>query len=71
VPLTPPNDHQLAALNEHYGFGLSGEELAEYGTFVGGVLENWDATERLYAWTARSGTGPRRTPPTTRSVPGT
>jgi amidase len=54
VPLTPPNDYQLAALNEHYGFGMSGEELAEYGTFIGGVLENWDATERLYARTAPS-----------------
>ncbi|WP_236796052.1 amidase [Amycolatopsis sp. GM8] len=49
--LPPPDAARLAALDEHYGFGLSPAELDEYVPAVAGTLGASDAVERLYAKT--------------------
>lgn len=56
--LPPPDADRLAALNEHYGFGLSTEELAEFAPAVAGTLAASVAVEELYERTAP--TPPRR-----------
>lgn len=50
--LPPPDADRLAALNEHYGFGLSTEELAEFAPAVAGTLAASVAVEELYERTA-------------------
>src|SRR4051794_54540 len=52
MALPPPDDTQLARLNEHYGFGFTPEQLQEFAPFVRGVLDAWDAVEKLYSRTA-------------------
>lgn len=47
-----PDAARLAALSEHFGFGLSGDELAEYAPAVAGTLASTETVERLYARTA-------------------
>ncbi|WP_028920967.1 amidase [Pseudonocardia acaciae] len=49
MPIPPPTPAQLAALNDHYGLGLSESELAEYAPFVEGGLGDWATVERRYA----------------------
>ena len=46
--LFPPDAARLAALNDHFGFGLSAEEIGEYAAAVAGTLAASEAVERLY-----------------------
>jgi amidase len=48
----------LAALSEHFGFGLSAEELAEFAPAVAGTMDASVAVEALYERTA--GQAPQR-----------
>jgi amidase len=54
VPISPPSPAQLGALNNHFGFGLSESELAEYAPFIEGSLADWATVERRYAEIAPS-----------------
>ncbi|MBN9758186.1 Amidase [Pseudonocardia sp. Ae406_Ps2] len=48
MALPPPDAARLAALNEHYAFGLSEAELAEFGPAVTATLAASDRVEELY-----------------------
>jgi amidase len=50
--LPPPDADRLAALSEHFGFGLSAAELAEFVPVVAGTLADSVAVEELYERTA-------------------
>ncbi|HEY1571709.1 MAG TPA: amidase [Pseudonocardiaceae bacterium] len=50
--LPPPDAARLAALSEHFGFGLSTEELADFAPAVAGSLDASVAVEALYERTA-------------------
>jgi amidase len=52
VALIPPDEDALRRLNEHYRFGLTDEELRAYSPFVHGLLEDWDAVEKLHSRSA-------------------
>lgn len=47
-PLPPPDRSRLAALSEHFRFGLSQADLDEFGPAVAGTLEHSEAVEELY-----------------------
>ncbi|HEX5118851.1 MAG TPA: amidase [Pseudonocardiaceae bacterium] len=50
--LPPPDAARLAALSEHFGFGLSAAELADFAPAVAGSLDASVAVEALYERTA-------------------
>ncbi|HEX3650376.1 MAG TPA: amidase [Pseudonocardiaceae bacterium] len=50
--LPPPDAARLAALSEHFGFGLSEAELADFVPAVAGTLDASVAVEALYERTA-------------------
>ncbi|WP_432522316.1 amidase [Kineococcus sp. SYSU DK006] len=47
-PLTPPDAATVAALSDHYGFGLTGAEVAEFQTAVAAGLVSSHVVERLH-----------------------
>jgi amidase len=52
VPIPPPDAARLAALNEHYRFGLTAAELEEYAPAVAATFTASERVEQLYAETA-------------------
>lgn len=58
MAIPPPDAARLAALNQHYAFGLSEAELAEFGPAVAATLAASDRVEELY--TASAPTAPER-----------
>ncbi|GAA4879882.1 amidase [Actinomycetospora straminea] len=48
MPLPDPDRAALGAVAEHYGLGLSGDEIDEYAPVVQGLLGSWNAVEELY-----------------------
>ena len=50
--LPAPDAARLAALDQHFHFGLSAEELEEFAPAVAGTLASSEAVERLYERTA-------------------
>ncbi len=46
--LSPPDSAKLAALSEHFGFGLTAEEIEEYRPAVAGTLAASESVEKLY-----------------------
>src|SRR5581483_1528362 len=46
--IPPPDAGRLAALNEHYAFGLSDIEIAEFGPAVAATLGSSERVEALY-----------------------
>ncbi|MBN9796388.1 amidase [Pseudonocardia sp. UM4_GMWB1] len=48
MAIPPPDAARLAALNEHYAFGLSEAELAEFGPAVAATLASSERVEELY-----------------------
>ncbi|MBC3193094.1 amidase [Pseudonocardia sp. C8] len=52
MAIPPPDPARLSALNEHFAFGLSETELAEYGPAVAATLTASERVEELYTATA-------------------
>lgn len=52
MPVDPPDDAALAAVAQHYGLGLDGDDIASFRPMVHGLLGSWDAVEELYNATA-------------------
>lgn len=52
MPVQPPDDSALGAVDAHYRLGLSAAERAGFAPFVTGLLSSWDAVEDLYARSA-------------------
>jgi amidase len=52
MAIPPPDAARLAALNEHYAFGLSEAELAEFAPAVAATLAASERVEELYRATA-------------------
>ena len=50
--LSPPDAARLAALSDHFGFGLSAEEIDEFVPAVAGTLVASEAVERFYEGSA-------------------
>ncbi|AIJ24701.1 MULTISPECIES: amidase [Amycolatopsis methanolica group] len=46
--LSPPDRAKLAALSDHFGFGLSAEEIEEYGPAVAATFAAPERVEELY-----------------------
>ncbi|MFP5021643.1 amidase [Pseudonocardia phyllosphaerae] len=51
-PIPPPDGAAIAALNEHYAFGLSEAEQAEFGPAVAATLAASERVEELYRQSA-------------------
>jgi amidase len=80
MAIPPPDAGRLAALNEHYAFGLSEAEIAEFGPAVAATLGSSERVEALYRASApevpeRAWSEPTENPLggwyVTTSVPGT
>ena len=52
MAIRPPSDTDLRSAAEHYGLGLSDEDVASFNPIVTGLLGSWDVVEELYASTA-------------------
>jgi amidase len=52
VPIPPPDAARLAAIAQHYGFGLSATEIEEYAPMVAGTLAATERVMELYAASA-------------------
>lgn len=59
MAIPPPDAARLAELDQHYAFGLSEAEIAEYVPAVAGTLGASERVEQLYAASAPA--APRRT----------
>jgi amidase len=49
MPVDPPDDAALDAVNQQYRLGLSGSDLESFAPMVTGLLASWDVVEELYA----------------------
>lgn len=61
MAIPPPDAARLAALNQHYAFGLSEAELAEFGPAVAATLAASESRQRFAGVT-----GSTRTPAASR-----
>lgn len=52
MAIPPPDNDRLAALNDHFAFGLSETDLAEFAPAVAGTLGASERVEQLYAASA-------------------
>jgi amidase len=52
MPVQPPSPDAIKKVADAYGLGLSDADVASFHPFVSGLLESWDAVERLYAQSA-------------------
>jgi amidase len=49
MPVEPPDQAALAEVSQHYGLGLSDDDLASFRPLVHGLLTSWDVVEELYS----------------------
>jgi amidase len=49
MPIKQPDPDALRKVAEHYGLGLSADDIDSFAPVVNGLLASWDAVEDLYA----------------------
>ncbi len=59
MPVEPPTPDELAAIAEHYGFGLDADALAAFAPLVEAAFGSYDRVEELYAAQAPTAPGDR------------
>ena len=53
--MQPPDPAELNRVAQHYGLGLSDDDISSFSPMVHGLLASWDAVEELYAELKASG----------------
>jgi amidase len=48
MPIDPPDSAALDGVAQHYGLGLTADDIASFSPLVSGLLASWDAVEELY-----------------------